>query len=81
MATRKRVFESDKKPLAETVTVKKASSANTTIKMSGSAKSGSTWEWKAVLVVLAIITTILLVYYFMEELPGQPGRIPDSKKD
>lgn len=33
---------------------------------------GSQWEWKAVLVVLALITTILLVYYIMEGSPDTP---------
>ncbi|XP_031565947.1 LEM protein 2-like isoform X2 [Actinia tenebrosa] len=74
METRKRVFESDKKPLKET-TVKKSSSPTTTTKMSGSTKTGASWEWKAVLVVLALITIILLVYYFMEESREKPASI------
>jgi len=61
--TRKRVVANNK-----TVdTAIKSQQLQTPVKISTikHVDSGS-WEWKAVLVFLALITTVLLIYYFME---------------
>jgi RsiW-degrading membrane proteinase PrsW (M82 family) len=76
METRKRVFTPAKQP-EKTFQTQTSSTVKST-KMS-EVSSGSSWEWKAVLVVLAIITTILLVYYFMEE-PSYKPKITTGKK-
>lgn len=68
--TRKRVVANNKSVDSEL----KSQKFTLPVKPSSDSKQieGNSWEWKAVLVFLALTTTVLLVYYFMEGSPSSP---------